>query len=315
MNGTVELGLVVLSSLMSAAGASPRTIVEGETISSLIDSFAWTLRADNNASSRLHDDPIGEYMTIMDYTDGYVISGMSLYTAPFTDVSHLALVHSSTLFVPGCVAVEIDSDKYHSDCHLGVGLVTIRWEDVGERTHGEFPPDYALLDYWPKSSTFRTQISSQFSNQFSPEFLLNFGLEKAIQLGSDVTGEISQSATGSGGFSCSLSQERSFNTETSEPVISAQPLPDNLNVPYWKFEFMNPEIPGGVSYQFDCYALYEVKDNAVNMSDFVAKIVVDVENTIKWWDNGFLWIGQGWKLGDTEEASMTFYHDVPYDAD
>ena len=126
MNGMVELGLVVLSSLMSAAGASPRTIVEGETISSLIDSFAWTLRADNNASSRLHDDPIGEYMTIMDYTDGYVISGMSLYTAPFTDVSHLALVHSSTLFVPGCVAVEIDPDKYHSDCHLGVGLVTIR---------------------------------------------------------------------------------------------------------------------------------------------------------------------------------------------
>lgn len=317
MNGTVELGLVVLSSLMSARGNVLPGPEEGKPISSLIDSYAWTPRGNNESQSYLRDDDIGTTLSIMDYTDGYVLGGLNYFTAPFTDVSHLALIHFYAAFTPGYVIADSGSySGYHADCHLGVGKIAIHWADVGERTHGEFPPDYVLLDYWPKSTSFTTQLTSQFSNVLSYGCALNFGFDKTLKFGEYVTGEISQTGSILNDFSFTLTQGQSMSSVFQDPVISAQVLPDDFNSPYWRFEVSNPDTAGTVTFHFNCYALYEVKDNAVNMSDYVAKIVVDVENTIKWWDNGFLgFIGQGWKLGDTKTASLTFYHDVPYDAD
>lgn len=228
-----------------------------------------------------------EKFKVLDCDDGYVYYSHEVFSTQFTNNSSLYIAHFVTEFTPGSVARKNGDTKY-KDYFLDEGYVHVTLEKyVDGDSHGG---DIVVKDYWPKSSSFTTTITSSFgaSSSFSSGF--NFGIE----FGNGATFKVD--STNSSALNLSFNYSKS--TVVPDPILSTQlSSSNNLEVQY-SYNVNNVDPCGMSTYLLDTYVLFEMKDNYYNANKdaFYATYKVQIKNCYRIMFN---WFAQGWDFSSS----------------
>ncbi len=217
---------------------------------------------------------------VLDCIDGYVYYYNEIYRSTFTSESDLYLVHVVTEFTPGHVA-RLNGGTSYKDCNLSNAYVHLTLEQYSE--DGKKGGEIAPKDFWPKSSSFTTTISSSFGESID----MVFSSEGGIEIGNGA----SLSAKTGNDFSVSLQFDESISTVVEDPVLSSQFSFDNKNEVQWSLSSQNKSISGSVTYTLDSYYLFEMSKDVINANrdSFMLTYEVMYQGTYKllwWWQDG-----------------------------
>lgn len=189
---------------------------------------------------------------------GYFVYDMSIYCADFTDASKLYLCETMVDFTPGSAATK-NEDGY--DWHYDFWAANIK---IG------VPTDFSsakIKDYWPKSSTITTTITSSFSNNYS--------------FSSGVGADLGGGATISGSSSMGVTISHQTLSTSEEPTISSQISSANSTEVNWNIQCT---VQRGLTYNFACYYLLEVPNSIHKQFSYFTNIDM---TCIAW--KGYLW--------------------------
>ena len=195
---------------------------------------------------------------VLDSIDGYVYYSLEVYKAFYTDVSNLFIIHAVTDFTPGIVA-EANNEKFNDGSYYGVYLnkgyvhLTLERYFEGDKHGGFMVPK----EFWPKSSTFQTTISTSFSGELNKSFSLNGDV--SLGNGGIISGNVGGSK--STGFSFAFS--KSASTVSADPVLSAQMSSSNSLEAQWNYFNKKTDMinVGSVTYTLDTYYMFEMNND------------------------------------------------------
>ena len=218
---------------------------------------------------------------VLDCDDGYVYFYTETYKAPFTSRSDLYIEHTVTEFTPGHVTRNNGDDSY-KDYNLSNGYVHLKLERYSE--DGKEGGEIAPKDYWPKSTSFTTTISSSFGGSTN----LDFSSETGVEIGNGA----SISRKEGNGAGITLSFDKTVSTVMEDPTLSSQFSSNDKNEAQWSISSQNKSIAGSVTYCLDTYYLFEIASEVknANRDAFILTYEFMYQGTYKvlwWWQDGW----------------------------
>ena len=218
---------------------------------------------------------------VLDCDDGYVYYYTEILKSPFTSESDLYLAHVVTEFTPGHVA-RLNGDTSYKDYNLSNAYVHLNLEQYSE--NGKKGGEIAPKDFWPKSSSFTTTITSSFGGS------IDMGLSSEV--GIEIGNGASLSAKKGSDFGISLQFDKSMSTTVEDPVLSSQFAADNKYEVQWSISSENTEVSGSVTYTLESYYLFEMSNDVTNANrdSFILTYEVMYQGAYKlvwWWQDGW----------------------------
>ncbi len=198
---------------------------------------------------------------ILDNFSGYAYYDVNVYKTPFTYNTNLFIVNVTAEFTPGYQAL-LNGHNNYQDYKLVNGYLHCRAEYSNlVNTH---KPNFktALPDNTSFTTTFTTSSSSSY----------NFNSE--LKAGIDLNGEIS--LTGVLGSGLTISYNRSIATSYSDPIVSKQYSPDNVNEIEWSYTCSNSDIVGTTTYKLDTYYIFEMEKCILDIKSNAFIFYVDI---------------------------------------
>ncbi len=228
--------------------------------------------------------PVGwssEVIRCIDNYDGYTNYFYTQYRAPFTSVSDLYLFRVQTQFVPGD-ALNQQDPSYKDYVRLKYGSVKFELNQYKNDNLGQYGCSFVFKDYWPKTQSFETTLTSSYSSTYSASFLANFSAEGGYDSGDGAS--IKGGLGVDGEYEFQITQSQSVTTSSSDPLVSAQLGPGNPNnTVSWNFTVLNREVSGRTSFNLDSYYLVEAKKDAINLPDYAFHFVLSITSQGQWY--------------------------------
>lgn len=222
-------------------------------------------------------DYVGEPVLLIDDPIGYVYAIPRVYMYDYTDVSKIALVEVEFEFTSGFVANKILNLKdydWHYDLYTGAGYIDLTRYFHGSNTSSSFN----IIGFFPKTEpntiTYKSVYSTNYS--LSAEFSISVGFPQLINFSIGLNGTVS------------VSNEESYEMTTTEPMLTAQFLPNVSKERSIGYIYQVTEHP--MTLNLSCYLLAEVKDDGIGYYDGYS-FVVDFGATFTnrawvnyWWE-------------------------------
>lgn len=221
-----------------------------------------------------------DFAKVLDCPDGYVYYSHEVFSTNFTEHSDLYLAHFVTVFTPSVVARQ-NGNTYYEEDYLDEGYVHITLERYIENSymHGG---EISVKNYWPKSTTFQSTVTSSFGRAFT--------VGSSFSAGVDIGNGASLKGTNSGSLTLTFDVSRS--TVMDDPVLSTQISPENPLEIQFSYNAVNSPVAGSASYTLDSYILFEMNDDFenANRDAFIATYEVQFKNSYRVM---FDWYAQG----------------------
>jgi len=223
---------------------------------------------------------------IIDCKDGYVYYNLDISKTEYTDKSNLYLVHTLTQFTPGYVTKLNNIPNYDQSRSLGRGYVHLALEQYRDLDKNAVGSVISPKEYWPRSSTYTTSISSTFGATVS----YNSSIQQGVEIGNG--GSIGASVSKNSGTALSFSFSKTMSSVTDDPRLSTQNSPTNPNEAQWSFEIINKDVAGKTTYYLDTYYLFEMDNYSyenANCDSFIltySLLFVSSYKTLWWWNDG-----------------------------
>lgn len=224
---------------------------------------------------------------IIDCKDGYVYYNLDISKTKYTNKSNLYLVHTLTQFTPGYVTKLNNVPNYDQSRSLGRGYVHLALEQYKDSEKNALGSKISPKEYWPRSSTYTTSITSTFGATVS----INSSIEQGVEIGNG--GSLGASATENKGSSLSFTFSKALSSVTDDPRLSTQTSPTNVNEAQWSFEVINKDVAGKTTYYLDTYFLFEMDNYSyqnANCDSFIltySLLFVSSYKTLWWWNDGY----------------------------
>lgn len=233
-----------------------------------------------------------EKALVINYTYGYVYYNLSVYKASYTNHSNLYLVFVQTEFTPGYVAYANGDTWYGPNYKLFDGYVHLAASKyvVSSSAHGS---NLLLKEFWPQSSTFITTITSSYGGTAT----YNSSIQAGVTLDGGAT------ITGTSGTSLSFSFNRSIGVTTTDPYLSSQSDPDNVEEAQWNYTATS-DAAKQTTYYLKTFYLFEMDNFTfanVNSDAFDLTYTVYMRNAVKI-------LGQYVKWSHTAEVTLGCFH-------
>lgn len=243
-------------------------------------------------------------ITEIDNSDGYLVYRYDVYKTSYTNNSILVLIRHYLQFVPGYVASNYNS-SYFNGSYTGKGYFSVVYSKYQTNSYA-FGGDLTLKESWPRSSSVTATIGSTYGSTLSSSLENKIGISYGF--GNGAEGSFSSAST----TTVSYSWSESASNVVSNPILSAQSMPDEANGYYWIYEITALDNGGSanasqrLTYQLEAYSLLEIRKNAINVAEsaFFMDLEFRMQNT--YWHSG--WFIHEWRYGTqfTQTGSVGF---------
>jgi len=167
------------------------------------------------------------------------------------------------MFTPGYQAVQNHvTGNYVDRARIGKGFVHLTSERYTDSSKGATGNSLDSKLLWPKSSSYKTTVSSSYGVN------MNFSFDRTSGVELDDGGNLSAKAGESEGTGIDFSFNRTSSTVTDNPQISTQFCSSNYNQGQWYYELVHsgkddtPNTVGKSTYSLQSYMLFEMENNA-----------------------------------------------------
>ena len=223
----------------------------------------------------------GGLSTPKEYSDnecGYLYLDIGLYSTAFTKTdmhsSRLFIVCCNADFTPGCIAYKNGETEYNKDAKLKEGYLHVTLGSYENEDLLCRSSSYTVHNFAPESSTSTISVSTAYGLQYD----ISNSFAESVSLNGDIS---AKRVTNSG---LSFSFSNSATITTSEPELSSQRSPSNLNTLEWSFTYNKI---GTVTYHLQTYTIAEVLDDGRGYEDYAFSVKLDYSMTSQ--VPSFLW--------------------------